>query len=98
MGMHMQGQWTAAPAGSGAPLACLELLELLTHAPALVVGQRVSVLLEQRVDARDAAVPAVLQVLQRQPPVLRQEAGTGGFSQARQGTLAHGARAALQVP
>eukprot|EP00964_Phaeocystis_antarctica_P078146 scaffold48598_cov65-Phaeocystis_antarctica.AAC.1 len=49
----------------------LELLELRAHAPALVVGQRVPVLLEEGVDARDAAVPAVLEVLERQPPVLR---------------------------
>ena len=47
------------------------LLEVRAHAPALVVGERVSVLLEQRVDARDAPVPGVLQVLQRQPAVLR---------------------------
>ena len=42
----------------------LVLLEVGAHAPALVVGQRVAVLLEQRVDARDAPVPAVLQILQ----------------------------------
>ena len=48
----------------------LVLPELLAHAPAAVVRQRVAVLLEERVDAGDAAVPRVLQVLQRQPPVL----------------------------
>ena len=61
----------------GVDAGLLELLELLADAPALVVGQRVAVLLEQRVDARDAAVPAVLQVLQRQAPVLR--LGGGGW-------------------
>mmetsp|Transcript_8069 Transcript_8069/g.26443 ORF Transcript_8069/g.26443 Transcript_8069/m.26443 type:complete len:279 (-) Transcript_8069:3543-4379(-) len=49
----------------------LVLLEVRAHAPALVVGQRVPVLLEERVYPRDAAVPRVLQVLQRQPAVLR---------------------------
>jgi len=34
----------------------LVLLEEGAHAPALVVGERVAVLLEERVDARDAAV------------------------------------------
>mmetsp|Transcript_8730 Transcript_8730/g.18587 ORF Transcript_8730/g.18587 Transcript_8730/m.18587 type:complete len:747 (-) Transcript_8730:2392-4632(-) len=52
-------------------LGVLILLELLPHTPPPVVCQRVPVLLEQRVDARDAAVPAVVQVIQRQPPVLR---------------------------
>lgn len=49
----------------------LVLLEFGAHAPALVVRERVPVLLEQRVDARDAAIPTVLEVLERQPPVLR---------------------------
>mmetsp|Transcript_35223 Transcript_35223/g.88355 ORF Transcript_35223/g.88355 Transcript_35223/m.88355 type:complete len:558 (+) Transcript_35223:1414-3087(+) len=38
----------------------LEHFELGAHAPALVVRQRVAVLLEEGVDARDAAVPGVL--------------------------------------
>ena len=42
----------------GAHPRVLELLELLPHPPAAVVRQRVAVLLEQRVDARDAPVPA----------------------------------------
>ncbi|CAN8015573.1 unnamed protein product, partial [Ixodes persulcatus] len=48
----------------------LVLLEVCAHAPPLVIGQGVPVLLEQRVDARDAPVPAVLQVFQDSPPVL----------------------------
>ena len=47
----------------GVLLQDLVLLEVSAHAPALVVGQRVAVLGEQGVDARDAPVPAVLQVL-----------------------------------
>ena len=47
----------------GVLLEQLVLLEVGAHAPALVVRQRVAVLGEQRVDARDAAVPAVLQIL-----------------------------------
>ena len=45
-------------------------LALRPRTPALVVGKRVPVLLEQRVDPRNAPVPRILQVLQRQPPVL----------------------------
>mmetsp|Transcript_3442 Transcript_3442/g.12110 ORF Transcript_3442/g.12110 Transcript_3442/m.12110 type:complete len:287 (+) Transcript_3442:2278-3138(+) len=48
----------------------LVLLEVSAHAPALVVGEGVAVLAEERVDARNAAVPRVLQVLQREPAVL----------------------------
>ena len=46
----------------------LILFEVGPDPPALVVGQRVSVLLEQSVDAGDAPVPGVLQVLQGQTP------------------------------
>jgi hypothetical protein len=42
--------------------AC-ELLVLLPHAPTNVERERMAVLLEQRVDARDAPVPGVFQVL-----------------------------------
>ena len=42
----------------------LELLEVCAHAPALVIGQGVAVLLEQGVDTGDATVPRVLQILQ----------------------------------
>ena len=49
----------------GVLLEELVLLEVGAHAPALVVRERVPVLAEQRVDARDAPVPAVLQVLIR---------------------------------
>ena len=45
-------------------------LELGAHAPALVVRQGVPVLLEEGVDARDAAVPRVLEVLQGEAAVL----------------------------
>mmetsp|Transcript_25456 Transcript_25456/g.58663 ORF Transcript_25456/g.58663 Transcript_25456/m.58663 type:complete len:336 (+) Transcript_25456:2317-3324(+) len=48
----------------------LILLEVLAHTPALVKGQGVSVLLEQGVDAWNTAVPCILQVLQRETPVL----------------------------
>mmetsp|Transcript_51851 Transcript_51851/g.121766 ORF Transcript_51851/g.121766 Transcript_51851/m.121766 type:complete len:1251 (+) Transcript_51851:175-3927(+) len=54
----------------GVRLHQLVLLPVGAQAPALVVGQRVAVLLEQRVDARDAPVPRVLQILERQPAVL----------------------------
>mmetsp|Transcript_139393 Transcript_139393/g.242389 ORF Transcript_139393/g.242389 Transcript_139393/m.242389 type:complete len:312 (+) Transcript_139393:3827-4762(+) len=48
----------------------LVLLEVGPGPPALVVRQRVAVLLEQGVDPRDPAVPGVLQVLQREAAVL----------------------------
>jgi hypothetical protein len=38
----------------------LELLELLPDTPTSVIGQRVTILLEQCVDARDPSVPAVI--------------------------------------
>mmetsp|Transcript_82933 Transcript_82933/g.149644 ORF Transcript_82933/g.149644 Transcript_82933/m.149644 type:complete len:355 (+) Transcript_82933:1047-2111(+) len=47
------------------------LLEVLAHTPALVERQGVAILLEERVDARNSAVPGILQVLQGQAPVLR---------------------------
>mmetsp|Transcript_42357 Transcript_42357/g.95840 ORF Transcript_42357/g.95840 Transcript_42357/m.95840 type:complete len:278 (-) Transcript_42357:3555-4388(-) len=46
------------------------LFKLGAHPPPFVVGQRVPVLLEERVDAGDAAVPRVLQVLEGEAPVL----------------------------
>lgn len=49
-------------------LSYLVLFEVSADPPALVVGQRVSVLLEQGVDAGDTSVPRVLQVLQGQTP------------------------------
>eukprot|EP01137_Pigoraptor_chileana_P034037 Opistho-2@25960 len=48
----------------------LVLLKVRAHAPALVIRKRVTVLLEKRVDAGNAAVPRVLQVLERQAAVL----------------------------
>merc|ERR1719318_1929485 len=45
-------------------------LKLCPHSPSLVICKGVSVLLEQGVDPGDAPVPAVLQVLQCEPPVL----------------------------
>mmetsp|Transcript_13991 Transcript_13991/g.37789 ORF Transcript_13991/g.37789 Transcript_13991/m.37789 type:complete len:271 (+) Transcript_13991:2902-3714(+) len=54
----------------GVHLGDLELLELLAHTPSTVKCQGVSVLLEESVDAWDAAVPGVIQIIQRQPPVL----------------------------
>ena len=48
----------------------LILLEILSHPPALVVGQGEAVLLEEGVDSWYASVPGVVQVLERQPAVL----------------------------
>mmetsp|Transcript_29770 Transcript_29770/g.62393 ORF Transcript_29770/g.62393 Transcript_29770/m.62393 type:complete len:346 (-) Transcript_29770:4155-5192(-) len=48
----------------------LILLPVRAEAPALVVGERVPVLLEERVDPRDAAVPRILQILKRQTAIL----------------------------
>lgn len=47
----------------GVLLEHLVLLEVSAHAPPLVIGQGVPVLLKQSVDARHASVPRVLQVL-----------------------------------
>ena len=49
----------------------LVLFEVCPDPPAFIVGERVPVLLEERVDAGDAAVPRVLQVLQCEAAVLR---------------------------
>eukprot|EP00959_Pyramimonas_sp_CCMP1952_P271920 5685478-Pyramimonas_sp.AAC.1 len=57
----------------------LELLELRAHPPPLVVRQRVPVLLEERVDARDAAVPRVLRCIYKDKG-RSQTIGCGGFS------------------
>mmetsp|Transcript_9904 Transcript_9904/g.16651 ORF Transcript_9904/g.16651 Transcript_9904/m.16651 type:complete len:467 (+) Transcript_9904:1679-3079(+) len=54
----------------GILLEDLVLLEVLTQPPPFVVGEGESVLLEEGVDAGDAAVPRVVQVLERQPPIL----------------------------
>ena len=43
------------------------LFEVSAHPPPLVVGEGVAVLLEEGVDAGNAPVPTVLQVLQGQP-------------------------------
>ncbi len=53
----------------GVLLEHLELFEVCTYAPALVIGQCVPVFLEQCVDARDTTIPTVLQVLQCQSPI-----------------------------
>ena len=55
----------------GVQLEQLVLFEVCADAPPLVVGQSVAVLLEERVDSRDTSVPRVLQIFQRQTPVLR---------------------------
>ena len=57
--------------------AHLVLLEVCTHAPTLVVGERVPVLLEERVDARDASIPRVLQVFKSQTPEERDKSHRG---------------------
>ena len=41
-------------------MANLILFEIGSHTPALVIGQRVSVFLKQRVDAWDSPIPTVL--------------------------------------
>mmetsp|Transcript_59082 Transcript_59082/g.126986 ORF Transcript_59082/g.126986 Transcript_59082/m.126986 type:complete len:443 (-) Transcript_59082:1525-2853(-) len=46
------------------------LLEVLAHTPTSVEGERVAVLLEERVDAWDTTIPSILQILQREAPVL----------------------------
>lgn len=48
----------------------LVLLEVLTNTPALVVGQRQAILLEEGVDSRHSAIPRVLEVVERQSAVL----------------------------
>ena len=48
----------------------LVLLEVSTNPPAFVVGEGMSVLLEEGVDTGDATVPRVLQVFQCQAAVL----------------------------
>mmetsp|Transcript_3094 Transcript_3094/g.10260 ORF Transcript_3094/g.10260 Transcript_3094/m.10260 type:complete len:228 (-) Transcript_3094:3866-4549(-) len=47
------------------------LFEVRPHAPPFVVRERVTIFLEQRVDPRNPAVPRVLEILQRESPVLR---------------------------
>ena len=47
------------------------MFELGAHAPSLVVSERVAILLEEGVDARDSAIPRILEVLERQTAVLR---------------------------
>ena len=48
----------------------LILLKIGAAPPALVVRERMSIFLEQRVDAGDAPVPGVLEVLERQSSIL----------------------------
>ena len=50
----------------GVLLQHLVLLEVRAHTPALVVGQGVTILLEQGVDPGDTSIPGVLQVLYEQ--------------------------------
>lgn len=51
----------------------LVVLELRTNSPAFVVSKRVSILLEKRVDARDAAIPTVFQVFKSQTSERKQK-------------------------
>ncbi len=46
----------------------LILLEVSPDSPPLIISQRVSVFLEQRVDAGNATVPRVLKIFQCQSP------------------------------
>lgn len=63
----------------------LILLEFSTDTPAFVISQRVSVLLEQSVDAGNASVPAVLQILEGQTPEIREY--YGDFNNSCKGAL-----------
>ena len=54
----------------GILLQHLVLFEFRADAPSFIVGQSVSILLEERVDARNTAIPAVFQVFQCQTAVL----------------------------
>jgi len=54
----------------GILLQYLVLLELRSYAPALVVGQCVTILLEECVDTRNTTIPAVFQIFQSEPTVL----------------------------
>jgi hypothetical protein len=46
----------------GVLLEYLVLLEVLSHSPALIVGQCKSILLEKSVDPRDSSIPRVFEV------------------------------------
>mmetsp|Transcript_29941 Transcript_29941/g.79798 ORF Transcript_29941/g.79798 Transcript_29941/m.79798 type:complete len:205 (-) Transcript_29941:4024-4638(-) len=48
----------------------LVLLEVLSHAPSLIERQRVPILLEERVDSWNTAIPCIFQIFQGQPSVL----------------------------
>ena len=46
----------------------LVLFEFRSNTPSLIVRQRVSILLKKRIDARNAAIPTVFQILESQTP------------------------------
>lgn len=48
----------------------LVLLPVDPDSPSLVIRERVSVLLEERVDSGDSSIPRVLEILEREPSVL----------------------------
>ena len=52
----------------------MELLEVCPDSPSFVIGQRVSVLLEEGVDSRNTSIPTVLQIFQSKSSV-----GSGSF-------------------
>lgn len=54
----------------GVLLQYLELLEILSHSPTLIVSQCQSILLEESVDSRYTVVPTVLEVIKSQSSVL----------------------------
>mmetsp|Transcript_889 Transcript_889/g.2133 ORF Transcript_889/g.2133 Transcript_889/m.2133 type:complete len:481 (-) Transcript_889:3567-5009(-) len=76
---HVRSVVVQVPELAVMPLVCpperilphdVVLLEVLANPPALVKGKGVPVLLEERVDAWNATVPRVLQVLKGEAPVL----------------------------
>lgn len=48
----------------------LVLFEVLPDSPAFIVGQREPILLEESVDPGNTVIPGLLQIIQRQPPIL----------------------------
>ena len=48
----------------------LVLFEIGTDTPALVVRERVSIFLEERIDTRNTTIPRIFQILKRQSAIL----------------------------
>lgn len=54
----------------GVLLQDLELLEVLTHPPSLIVSECQTILLEQGVDSRNTVIPTILQVIKCETSIL----------------------------